>query len=139
MREFILYLKENKRTRNIIILLAVGALLILLSAAFAGSGDGAADKSETLDEYRERLEAEISAVCSDVEGVGRCRVYITLERGEQSIYKGSSLIETKPPKVLGVTVICRGADSQAVRCELTDMLCALFDIGANRVAILKLN
>lgn len=138
MKEFMQYLKENKKARSIIILILVGAVLILASGSFSKNKDSGKDVI-TLDEYRERLEEEIASICSDVDGVGKCRVYITLERGEQNVYKGSSVIETKPPKVMGVTVICRGADSAAVRGELTEMITALFDIGSNRVAILKLN
>ncbi len=136
MKEFILYLKENKKIKNILLAVTLGLALVLI---FAGSGEKSGGDAMTLDEYRLRLEDEVASLCSDIEGVGKCRVYITLERGEQNIYKGSSVIETKPPRVLGVTVICRGADSTEVRSELTDMLSALFDIGANRVAVLKLN
>ncbi len=136
MKEFILYLKENKKIKNILLAVTLGLALVLI---FAGSGEKSDGDAMTLDEYRLRLEDEVASLCSDIEGVGKCRVYITLERGEQNIYKGSSVIETKPPRVLGVTVICRGADSTEVRSELTDMLSALFDIGANRVAVLKLN
>jgi hypothetical protein len=119
-------------------MILLGIILIFVSSSFEkkekDSQDGIA-----LDEYKLRLENEIASICSDVFGVGKCRVFITLERGEQNVYKGSSVIETKPPKVLGVTVVCRGADSDYVRAELTDMLTALFDVGSNRVAILKLN
>ncbi len=135
---FINYIKENKNFRRAAVLIAVGIILIFISSSF-GSQKTEKTNEITLDEYKERLEEDIASICSDVSGVGKCRVFITLERGEQNSYKGSSVIETKPPKVLGVTVVCRGADSDLVRGELTDMLTALFDIGANRVAILKLN
>lgn len=135
---FLTFIKENKNIKKAAILVAVGIILIFISSSLGG--ETAEKTSElTLDEYKARLEEDIASICSDVDGVGKCRVFITLERGEQNTYKGSSVIETKPPKVLGVTVVCRGADSDCVRGELTDMLTALFDIGANRVAILKLN
>ena len=135
---FINYVKENKNFRRAAVLIAVGIILIFISSSF---GNQKAEKTSeiTLDEYKERLEEDIASICSDVSGVGKCRVFITLERGAQNSYKGTSVIETKPPKVLGVTVVCRGADSDLVQSELTNMLTALFDIGANRVAILKLN
>ena len=63
---------------------------------------------------------------------------ITFERGEERTYKGSQIIETKPPRVLGVSVLCEGGASDRVRAEITEMLCALFDIGANRVSVLPL-
>ena len=85
------------------------------------------------------VEEELADMCSSVSGVGRCKVTVTFERGEERVYKGSLLIESKPPKVLGVTVVCKGADSDLVRAEIVGMMSALFDIGANRIAVLKLN
>ena len=100
---------------------------------------GGESSLNTDSEYEEKLESEIEKLCSSVDGVGKCRVFITFKRGEQNTYKGSNLIETKPPEVLGVTVVCRGGDSEAVKQELSEMLSALFDIGYNRIAIMKLN
>jgi hypothetical protein len=94
---------------------------------------------QTLDEYKESLEGKIESLCSDVSGVGKCRVFITFERGVQNSYKGSTVTETKPPKVLGVTVICKGGEIDSVKKAISDMICALFDIGYNRVAVLQLN
>lgn len=135
---FFTFIKVNKNLKKALVMIAVGIILIFISSSFGNSEKKSAE-GITLDEYKIRLESEIASICSDVSGVGKCRVIITLERGEQNVYKGSSVIETKPPKVLGVSVVCRGADSDYVRAELTDMLTALFDIGSNRVAILKLN
>ena len=136
-KSVISFFKENKRARLFLILLIFGIGLMLASSAFGTEKQQKA--GESLDEYRARLESELADICSDVEGVGRCKVFITFERGAQSTYKGSLLLESKPPKVLGVTVICRGADSDFVRSELVSMLTALFDIGSNRIAVLKLN
>ena len=129
---------KDKKLRLPLILLLFGLILIILPLMFSGN-EGKSAEVKTLDEYKAGLEEELRDLCSDVEGVGKCRVFVTLERGEQSTYKGSVLIETKPPKVLGVTVICRGAESDRVKSQLVEMISALFDIGSNRVAVLKLN
>ena len=118
--------------------IALGIVLILLSSSL-GTEPKENSKELTLEEYKEKLEGELTNLCKDVEGVGGCRVFVTFERGEQNTYKGGVIIENKPPRVLGVTVICHGADSDYVKRELTDMITALFDIGSNRVAVLKLN
>ena len=131
------YIKENKRVILIALFALVGIFFVIISSS---SGGGEVEREEiTLDEYKELLEAEIESLCSAVDGVGRCRVFITFERGVQDTYKGSNIIESKPPRVLGVTVVCRGGDSDAVKSSVTEMICALFDIGYNRVAVLKLN
>ncbi len=130
------YAQKNKGSVLLFAILVLGVFLLIFSSA--PKTEIEAD-TESLEEYKERLEEELSEVCSSVRGVGRCRVTVTFERGEEKIYKGSSLIETKPPKVLGVTVVCKGADSDGVRSEIISMMSALFDIGTNRIAVLKLN
>lgn len=133
------FLQSNKKLWRVWLFIGVGVALILISSAFGENASKKSDDVVTLDEYKEKLEGELTSLCSQVSGVGKCKVFITFERGVQNTYKGSVVIESKPPKVLGVTVICRGADSDYVQKELTEMITALFDIGANRVAILKLN
>ena len=133
------YVSKNKKIIIAALLLIIGIILVF-SSSFGNGGKETGVKSEmSLDEYRAELERQVASICSSVEGVGECKVFITLERGEQNVYKGSSVIETKPPRVLGVSVVCRGAESDLTRRRLTEMLTALFDIGSNRVAILKLN
>ena len=131
------YIKDNKRIFFILLFALVGIFFVIISSS-SGSSESV-EREITLDEYKELLEAEIESLCSDVSGVGRCRVFITFERGVQDTYKGSNIIESKPPKVLGVTVVCTGGDSDAVKSSVTEMISALFDIGYNRVAVLKLN
>jgi hypothetical protein len=119
-----------------IFLIVIGILLVVISSF------GSEDKKEvsvSLGEYKRQLEGELADMCTRIRGVGKCYVSISFERGEQSTYKGSTLIETKPPKVLGVTVICKGADSDLVRGQIVNMMSSLFDIGTNRIAVLKLN
>ena len=91
------------------------------------------------EEVYERMEKELSELCSSLEGVGKCKVSLSFSKGRENSYKNGMLTESKPPVVLGVAVACRGADSQRVRAELTELFTALFDIPSTRVAILKLN
>lgn len=126
------FFKGKKKTALILILVSLGLMLVALSSATS------ADSTEQggLSEYKEELEERLEKLCSEVDGVGRCTVMVTFSRGEENTYKGSQLTESKPPRVLGVTVVCDGGESSAVRARLSQMLCALFDIGANRVAVL---
>lgn len=134
MTAFISFVKNNKRLSFILLLLCV--LMFVLS--FAGGSTEETDESKTLAEYQAELESRLSELCSSVEGVGKCRVFVTFESGEENLYKGGVLIETKPPRVMGVSVVCQGADKPAVKNELNELFTSLFDIGSNRVKILKL-
>ena len=128
--------KNNKKLSMVVLLFALGIMLIAISGA---TGNDAVENVPSLAQYKAELEDEVENMCSSVRGVGKCRVMITFERGEENTYKGSSLIESKPPKVMGISVVCRGADSLEVTRALVDMLTALFDIGSNRISVLKLN
>jgi stage III sporulation protein AG len=136
-----IFTKDFFKNKKMIVLCAVlifGISFLVLTPDF--------DKKETtesetmqLSQYKENLEAELADICSSVEGVGKCRVIVTFSRGAENTYKGSALIESKPPKVMGVSIICRGADSSEVRSKLIEMMTSLFDVGSNRVSVLKLN
>ncbi len=130
-------LLKNKR-----LLFAVGGLilgLVLILAFPSEKTDSAQTMETTLEEYKEQKEKELAELCSSVKGVGRCSVTLSFKKGAENIYKGNKLTESKPPEVLGVIVVCRGADSDRVRAELTELFTALFDIPSTRIAILKLN
>lgn len=131
---FVNYLKGKRRIVLVAFAVAIGVLLLMLPISDESDDLAGVDP---LDEYRQRLEDEVASLASDVKGVGRCRVLITFERGGQSTYKNGELVESRPPLVLGVTVVCPGGDSDYVRARLTEMITALFDIPSNRVAVLK--
>lgn len=126
------FLKGKKKITLILILAALGLMLVALSSV----GTSEVAESGELAEYKEELEKRLEKLCSEVDGVGKCTVMVTFSRGEENTYKGSQLTESKPPRVLGVTVVCDGGDNSLVKARISQMLCALFDIGANRVAVL---
>ena len=126
---------KNKKTVIIIGLIVFG---LLLSLSFGGEREEKSEP-ETLEAYKEKMENELEKLCSSLDGVGKCSVTLSFSKGAESTYKSGKLTETKPPKILGVAVACRGADSPRVRQALSELFTSLFDIPSNRVAILKLN
>ena len=128
---------KNKKTVILIGLIVFG---ILLSLSFGGADtEKTTADAGSLDEYKARMEDELEKLCSSIDGVGKCTVSISFSKGEETSYKNGKLVESKPPKVLGVAVACRGAESVRVRQSLTELFTSLFDIPTNRIAILKLN
>ena len=132
MDRIVAFIKGKKKIALLLVLVAVGLMLVAISSAASDT------EAETagLAEYKKELERSLEKLCSEVDGVGKCTVMVSFSRGEENTYKGNQLIETKPPRVQGVTVVCDGGESVAVKARLTQMLCALFDIGANCVAVL---
>ena len=68
------------------------------------------------------LEEKTAELCSQVSGVGECRVMITYRDDE----------------VFAVAVLCDGADNIEVKNNLTSLISSLYGIGAHRVKILSL-
>ena len=126
---------KNKKTVLIVGLIVFG---LLLSLTF-GSGTEKEEGEESLKEYKIRMESELEKLCSSIDGVGKCSVTLSFSKGAESTYKSGKLTETKPPEILGVAIACKGANSAKVRQALCELFTSLFDIPANRVAILKLN
>ena len=126
------YLKGKRKIALILLLVSVGLMLVAISSVDSGTSAEPAGLSE----YKGELERSLEKLCSEVDGVGKCTVMVSFSRGEENTYKGNQLVESKPPRVQGVTVVCDGGDSVAVKSRLSHMLCALFDIGANSVAVL---
>ena len=113
----------------------VGIVFILLSL---GGGSDSADNTVGLDEYKEKLEEELEALCESIDGAGKCIVTVTFSEGERVEYRGSSVVGREPPRVLGITVVCDGGDSPYIKASISDCMTALFNIGTNRVCVLKL-
>jgi hypothetical protein len=132
LNKLVEYFKGKRKVAALILLVSLGLMLVAISSVGA---DNTAE-GQGLAEYKRELEKSLEKLCSEVEGVGKCTVMVSFSRGEQSSYKGNHLIESKPPRVQGVTVVCQGGKSVAVRAHLSEMLSALFDIGANCVAVL---
>lgn len=126
---------RDKKTLVTVAIGLVGILLVLLSL---GGGSDTEIPKDGLEEYKSRLETELEALCESIDGAGRCRVTVSFSEGERLEYKGSSLIGSEPPRVLGITVVCDGGDDSYIKNSISDCMTALFDIGSNRVCVLKL-
>ena len=137
IKAFLSELFRGRRGKLAAVLLAGGVIVLLLCSSFpAGS---TAPEGQTLGEYKEELESSLAEFCSSVSGAGRCRVMVSFEAGESLEYKGGNLVGTTPPRVEGITVLCKGGDRDSVKSEISDLLSALYGIGKNRICVLKLS
>lgn len=121
------------RVITLLLVLSLGAALILIPEAKK------TEESDPLYAYKVRLESELSELCSSVEGAGKCIVYVSFSEGESYEYQGGQIKTEKPPRVLGVTVLCEGGSRSGVRARITEIISSLFDVGANRICVLKLS
>ena len=99
-------------TPKIALIIGLGLLILI----FAGLPSFDTEEPEPLD--------EITAICSSVGGVGRCRVITTTDSDGD---------------IAAVAVLCDGADSVEVRNRLCRLISSLYGIGYNRISILKIS
>lgn len=161
----------NGDSKKIKIIVAVGliGMLLILASEMLGSNERVQKADDTTQfsyfEYTTELENKLTDVISSIQGVGECRVMITLENTAESVYatnnenksddKSSNrkdeyvfydsnngetpvLIKEYLPKVQGVTVVCSGGDDIAVKEKIIESVTSLFNIPTNRVSVSKI-
>lgn len=143
------YLADKKTLGAAAVILILGVLLMLF---------GHFDKDDSVAEDErystDALEKKVETLCEGVAGVGRVRVMITVDTVSEKLYAKNSqhsaelsrteyvtttggLMPTgeRAMTVRGVAVVCGGGDDMEVRLKLTELICALFDIGADCVSV----
>ena len=145
--------KGIPRTVLLIAGVLIGVLLLVLGNMRSTAQETAAEApSETADmeEYARALEERIRIFCEGVEGVGRASVAVSLESGYRRVYaqedssyvlvgsgasRGTVYLTDEPPRLGGIAVVCEGGSDPTVRQRLIGLLCAAYDIGANKIYI----
>ena len=153
MLELKKFLSRISGNRLLFLLGAVGVLLLLFSGTRGARQEEGVSPMAWAEEYRAELETELCELCRQVEGVGDARVLLTLASGEIAVYEknqsgGSETLATsggdavllayRPPEIAGVTVVCTGGGSAAVRRELTALLSTVLAVGASQIHIAPL-
>lgn len=145
----------------------IGIILILLSEINFNPNSKKAEVTSTdYASYVNSLNSELSTLISSMDGVGDCRVMITLkntsegvyakntensrndssysENNEYVIYDGENgdspiLLKENFPEIEGVAVVCSGGDNVVVREKIIQCVSALFNISSNRISVSKLS
>ncbi len=120
------------------------------------------EKLATIDEVEQKLESKLEQLISSMSGVGEVNVVVTVASSDEYIFaenirqetdsdssstdrtviisenkEGDGVVEKsiKNPDVLGVAVVCQGADSLIVKSEIVNLVTSLFGIGIDRVYV----
>ena len=159
-------LKKDKKTAVIIMLAFLGILLIYASE-FVQDDEYLPENNNSQIMYSDNdLKAELEALISKIDGVGKTAVMITYDGTAENIYalnmteqadgnnikkdeeyliidSGSSedglLLKKVYPRVTGVAVVCDGGSDPVVKNEITQLLKALYNISSNSISISEMN
>ena len=160
------WLTKDKRVRLLLWVGVIGILLIGASELVAPS-ESKDETAVTLtaEQVERALEERITTLLRQVEGVGACRVMVTLESGSRAVYAadttssigadGSSafheqylkvdtangpvglLLTQLQPTVKGVAVVCDGGGDATVQQRVMQVVSTAFHVSERRVCVVK--
>ena len=158
---------KDKVVRYLLWIGLAGIVLIALSEIFPREKDTDTAASVTVsgDQVEAALEQRITALLRQVEGVGSCRMMVTLESGSRAVYAADTVsatgadgsvslsesylkveTDTGPvglllthvqPTVKGVAVVCDGGGNAAVQQRVIQVVSTAFHISERRVCVVK--
>lgn len=169
MKEKIEHLLNSKqmKTKILIIVGVIGIVLILLSEVQFPESKPKEDLStNNYVSYVNSLDDELTELIANIDGVGTCKVMITLKNTSESVYakntensssdssssqndeyviysgeNGDSplLLKENFPQIEGVAVVCSGGDNVKIQEQIKKCVSALFNISSNRISVSKLS
>lgn len=155
-------LKYLKQYKYVALILALGLLLMLLPGK---SGEEPA-AAPVVTPKAGTAEEQLEDILSQIQGVGRVSVLLTVSQGEKAIYvydedrSGTNDSESErreavvitdgnrvqtglvsqvlPPTYLGAVVVCQGGDRPEVRLAVVDAVCNATGLTADKISVLKM-
>lgn len=149
-----------KQYKFVALILAVGLVLMLLPRS--GEQPVTQPTAQTSQTPEERLES----ILSQIQGVGKVRVLLTVSQGEQTLYvydedrsdssdsgslrreavviTGTDRAQTGlisqvlPPTYLGAVIVCQGGDLPGVRLAVVEAVCDATGLTADKISVLKM-
>lgn len=152
---------DTGRRKAAIAFLAFVILLVSIIGKISSFGSQKEVVADT-PSYEEKLETRLEEIISSVDGVGKCKVMITLEKDDRKIFAKDSynkenenkyeyvivkngdgdndgLVEsTVMPEIRGVAVVCDGGDSAVVRTEVVSLVSSVFSVSSARISVSKM-
>lgn len=151
-----------KQYKYVALILVLGLMLMLLPEKPKEEPANTTVVTQETDNAEEQLED----ILSQIQGVGRVRVLLTVSRGEQVIYvydedrsdtaeseserreavvitdgnrEQTGLVsQVVSPTYLGAVVVCQGGDRPDVRLAVVDAVCNATGLTANKISVLKM-
>lgn len=148
-----------KKYRYPLLVLVIGLALLLIPT---GKREENSSPTPTQAAQTKDMTGQLTAILSQIQGVGKVQVLLTVAAGEQTIYHSdenstdtSVRLETViitdsqrneqalvsqvvPPTYRGAIIVCQGADSAAVKLAIVEAVSRATGLGADNISVLKM-
>ncbi len=167
IKAFVTNFKNMKHKEKLLVLACLFGVLLILLSEFVSTGSSS-KKAESTDyqQYTASLENKTENIISSIDGVGKCKVMITLQETDENFYAQNTdestdsgsiskkseyvlyednnndspvLIKQSFPKVMGVAVVCQGGDNANVKEKVISSVSSLFGISSAKISVSKIN
>lgn len=167
IKSYVEKFKQSKHKERLLIVACIfGVVLILLSEIKLPATASKKSAQTDYQQYISILEDKTESIISSIDGVGKCKVMITLQETDENFYaqnldentnsgyisKKSEyvlyednnndspvLIKQSFPKVMGVAVVCQGGNDANVKEKIISAVSSLFGISTAKISVSKLN
>lgn len=155
-------MRKIVKYKHAVLIVAIG--MLLMTVPTFGKKDTQEAPKDAQSVVVPTMEAQLSAILSQVHGAGEVQVMLSIAQGEQVLYQtnidktgaaenqrqttvtvsdGSRnetglIRQVIPAQYQGAVVICSGANDPAVRLAVVDAVSKLTGLGANHISVLKM-
>lgn len=140
---------------NVLMLLIGGILLLIIAwpektkniAAFTQEIETGMERETDPEEYKKRIEQQLSELLSQMEGAGEVKVMLMLEGGYEKVEEQEgSLWESQTPsvsvihnpRITGALILCQGEGKGDVTVLITEAVMNVLGLDANEVMVIKM-
>ncbi len=134
-----------------VLILFLGIVLMLIPTS---SEPKQAPVESTEPTQRESLGEELNAILSQIKGVGKVQVLLTVDTGSNTVYQTdgedtvivtdgnrvqNGLVQrVESPAYRGAVVVCQGADSPTVRLSIVEAVSSVTGLSSDKITVLKM-
>jgi stage III sporulation protein AG len=147
-------IKLIREYKYVALILAIGILLMLLPEKQPEAQEAPTGEKTALSQ-----EEHLEDILSQIQGVGKVRVFLSLAAGEENIFvfdedsNGSREVvvitdsqrsetglvrQTLPPVYQGAIIVCQGGDQASVRLNIVEAVCDATGLSADKISVLKM-
>lgn len=137
VRDWIGKRMKNRNGTDFIIMILIGVLVLIVAVPTGTSRQTQRAQKEEEDAqeaqamqqtYKSCMERELTELLETMEGVGKCRVMLTVEEGS-----------TAGPRVASAVVVAQGGGNAGVVSNISRAVMSLFQLEAHKITVVKMS